>query len=115
VRRDGRSFSSEQVSLVIAEGRRRRLRLGFVVGKKIGGAVLRNRCRRRLREAVRVQMPQITEGFDLVFHVRSAALADIPFDALCRTVEELLRRGRLWRAPMPATAAPAAMPAEIGE
>src|SRR5664279_3722517 len=35
------------------EGRGRSGRVAFIAGKKLGGAVLRNRCRRVLREAVR--------------------------------------------------------------
>jgi len=35
------------------EGRGRSGRVAFIAGKKLGGAVLRNRCRRVLRETVR--------------------------------------------------------------
>ena len=35
------------------EGRGHTGRVAFIAGKKLGGAVLRNRCRRVLREAVR--------------------------------------------------------------
>ena len=35
------------------EGRGHSGRVAFIAGKKLGGAVLRNRCRRVLREAVR--------------------------------------------------------------
>ena len=115
VRREGRSFTSDAVALVVAGGRRRRLRIGFVVGKKIGGAVVRNRCRRRLREAVRLTLPHIVDGYDLVFHVRSAVLTELPFENVRRLVEELMRRAQLWRDPTQPHAAPAEVPAEVDE
>jgi len=43
-------------------------RVGFTVTKKIGNAVLRNRYRRRLKEAVRLELPEIVQpGCDYVF------------------------------------------------
>ena len=42
-------------------------RLGFTVTKKVGNAVVRNRARRRLKEAARLTLPGIgATGWDLV-------------------------------------------------
>jgi ribonuclease P protein component len=46
-------------------------RLGIAVPKKIGGAVIRNRIKRRLREAWRELLPQIPSGADYVLLVRT--------------------------------------------
>jgi ribonuclease P protein component len=57
-------------------------RFGFTVSKKVGGAVERNRVRRRLREIVRrhaALLPQ--NGHDYVLIGRPAALA-MPFERL---------------------------------
>ena len=64
-------------------------RFGFVVGKVVGGAVVRNRVKRRLREAVRGLVLQ--EGFDVVIGARKRA-ADADFRVLSLTLAELCRR-----------------------
>ena len=58
------------------------VRIGFTVTKKLGGAVIRNRIRRRLREVVRLCpiIPCMT-GYDLVFIGRQST-PDRPFPKL---------------------------------
>jgi ribonuclease P protein component len=97
VRREGHTFSTPLLSLTVGPGRRRRIRCGFVVGKQIGGAVQRNRAKRRVREAVRLALPAIEPGSDLIFVVRSAALSDLAFTEVQALLEHLLRRAQLWR------------------
>lgn len=48
-------------------------RVGFVTSKRIGGAVVRNRVRRRLRDLVRTQQGRLREGFWFVVVARPAA------------------------------------------
>ena len=51
-------------------------RVGFTVTKKLGKAVIRNRIRRRLREAARRVLPEYgVAGFDYVLIARPAAEA----------------------------------------
>ena len=51
-------------------------RIGFTVTRKIGNSVVRNRCKRRLRELVRGYLgrrPSLTEkGFELVLNAKPA-------------------------------------------
>lgn len=48
-------------------------RVGYTVTKKVGGAVIRNRQRRRLREVVRILLPELAmENFDYVVIARNS-------------------------------------------
>ena len=49
-------------------------RVGFTAGKALGGAVERNRIRRRLREAVRRHLRELKAPAEIVFHPRKSAL-----------------------------------------
>ena len=62
-------------------------RFGFSIKKAVGGAVVRNRIRRRVREIIRCRRQEIPAGWDIVIHPRSA-VAKAPFAALA---EELVR------------------------
>jgi ribonuclease P protein component len=66
-------------------------RVAVVVSKKVEkSAVGRNRIRRRIYEAVRLQAGRIRGGYDLVFTVYSADAATLPADHLQKTVGKLL-------------------------
>ncbi len=57
-------------------------RIGFTASRRVGGAVQRNRAKRRLREAVRAVLENSArENFDYVIIARKAVLSR-PFDAV---------------------------------
>jgi ribonuclease P protein component len=82
-------------------------RSGFVVGRRIGNAVARNRVKRRLREAVRARYAGLASGFDLVWIARPP-IATAEFAAIGAGVDEVLRRARLFRAVSPGQGEPGA-------
>ena len=90
---------------VYSEGRRRNVdwllafslptgkplsRVGFAVPSSLGGAVERNRVKRRLREAVRTNLSELGPGWDIVLRPRSPALS-LEFAAIEETVQKFFR------------------------
>jgi len=64
-----------------AEPAQRGPRIGFTVGKALGGAVQRNRIKRRLREAVRLTGFQGSADVDVVINPKRSAF-DVDFKLL---------------------------------
>jgi ribonuclease P protein component len=69
-------------------------RYGFVTSKKIGGAVTRNRTRRRLREVMRQLHPMLKSGFDVVL-IAHQPLLQQPFSELLGIASTLLHQAEL--------------------
>jgi ribonuclease P protein component len=72
------------------------VRVGFTVPRAIGKSVDRNRIRRRLREAVRHHLPELSgaNGIDVVFNPKRTVLG-AEFEALSKEVErafEVIRK-----------------------
>ena len=69
-------------------------RAGFTVSKKVGNAVVRNRARRRLREAARLLLPERgIAGADHVFIARHRD-KELPWDELLGQVTAALAKAR---------------------
>ncbi len=73
--RKGRSFVCPYFVLYVLKGRKEKVRLGITVGKKIGGAVERNRAKRLVFAAFRESLENITSGFDFVIVARTRLLS----------------------------------------
>ena len=66
-------------------------RVGFTTPRALGKAVLRNRVRRRIREAVRLNLWRLPVGWSFVFNPRRVA-ADRPFSEIVAEVEQVFAR-----------------------
>jgi ribonuclease P protein component len=72
-------------------------RFGISVKKALGGAVVRNRIRRRIREILRRNRTEIPTGWDIVIHPRAtvAQAAFAPLEAeLVRLLRSIQNTGR---------------------
>lgn len=90
VRREGRSWAHPLLVLYACPGEPDTLRVGIAVGRRVGSAVVRNRIKRRIREAIRRQLPAIESGWDLLFVARPSS-ATAGYQQLSRAVERLLQ------------------------
>jgi len=91
--RRGRSWHNELLVLRALPNTLEHNRYGFVTPKRLGGAVVRNLLRRRLRESLRV-LPT-SSGWDVVVSPKAPAAA-ANFQQLNRAVVDLLVRAGIF-------------------
>lgn len=86
---EGRRRSGREFTVFIRANSLAISRFGWSVKKSLGGAVQRNRMRRRIREIVRLHRQEIAAGWDIVIHPRSSA-ARTKFSLLAAELLNLL-------------------------
>ncbi len=77
--------------LIAAKNRTADVRIGFSVSKKIGNSVVRNRVKRRMREAMTPLIPAMRKGYNYIFIARETVV-DAPFSDICTAMRQLLLR-----------------------
>ena len=71
VYRAGKRRSNSHFTVFLRANQLPHSRFGFSIKKALGGAVARNRIRRRVREIVRCHRLEIAAGWDIVIHPKS--------------------------------------------
>ena len=103
VRQNGRSWPHRFFVLIVL-ARTERLDVpsgvGIAAGKKLGGAVARNRFKRKLREAVRQVYPNIQSGVDMILIAR-APIAEATAAQILTALIETVQRAKVWRSTTP--------------
>ena len=66
----GKSAASKYVVVYCRKNGKNENRLGITVTTKLGGAVKRNRVRRRLKEVYSINEPALRKGYDIVLVAR---------------------------------------------
>jgi ribonuclease P protein component len=97
VRAQGKSWAHPYAILCALPNNLPHNRYGFSVSKRLGGAVVRNRVKRLLREAVRTTAKEIgplVAGFDVVLIAR-IPIVGRSFAEVRDVVRTLLRRAKL--------------------
>jgi ribonuclease P protein component len=87
VYRAAKRLSSSHFTVFVRSNGLALSRFGFSIKKGLGGAVVRNRIRRRVREIVRLHRQEIPAGWDMVIHPK-ITVAKATFAPLA---EELVR------------------------
>src|SRR5206468_7886329 len=67
------------------------VKVGFTCPRALGGAVVRNRIKRRVREAMRARLDRIGAGGEIVINPRLSAMT-APFGRLEQELEKLVQR-----------------------
>lgn len=92
----GVSVATRGIVLYRTENGQTENRAGFVVSKKNGNAVIRNRIKRLFKEAYRYYAGELTKGYDLVFIARAPS-ATFDFMQAATEIERILKRGGLFK------------------
>jgi ribonuclease P protein component len=87
----GKRLSSSHFTVFVRRNDLVLSRFGFSIKKALGGAVVRNRMRRRLREMVRCHQQEIPVGWDIVIHPKNS-VSKVEFAALTGDLMRLLKK-----------------------
>lgn len=93
VRGEGKTTTHPLVVLVTLDGNAENARAGIITSKAIGGAVQRNRVRRRLRAVLTSLLPKVSKNVDILVIARKPIL-DARFFEISSAVKDLLVRAK---------------------
>jgi ribonuclease P protein component len=99
LRRDGKSYYGKlMIVSVLSNAGEGAARVGIITSSRVGGAVARNRVRRRIREIVRVERSRLLPGIWLVIVARRPAI-EAAFSELRAEWQQLIRRAAILSEP----------------
>ncbi|MEJ2746746.1 MAG: ribonuclease P protein component [Anaerolineae bacterium] len=94
VRQDSRSWRHPLLILLVKTNQKDVSRFAFVAGRRVGHAVVRNRCKRLMREVVRHHLTEIETGWDMMLIARRPITA-VSYHEVETAVLQLLTRAHL--------------------
>lgn len=90
VYRCGRSYLNRYLVLYVLSNKETEMKVGFAAGKRLGNAVVRNRTKRLLREAFRLNRHKLKSGIQILLVGRNPItgvkyqVVDRAFNDLCQ-------------------------------
>jgi len=91
----GRGTGSAKISVKLAKNKLKHSRFAFVVGIKVAkSAVKRNRIRRQMREAVRLHLDDIKQGYDVMVMARPKAV-ELDYQELEKEILRIFKKLKL--------------------
>lgn len=94
--KNGKSIRGSRISLVFAENSRGKQRFAVVISKKVlKPAVGRNRIRRRVYEAIRMEQAKIQKPVDCIFNIYNKEVSTMDFAELRALIRDLLKEAEI--------------------
>lgn len=87
----GKSAACKNMVLVYVRTGSLKLKVGFSVSKKIGKSVIRNKVKRRLKEAFKIHIPKLKQDYNYIFIARKP-ITDDSFSTISGSVKYLLKK-----------------------
>jgi ribonuclease P protein component len=94
VRRYGRVRRHPLCILLTTSNNHHHSRFGFIASRRVGKAVQRNRAKRLMREAVRLHLPDVKNGWDCLLIAREG-ITGASFGDVETAVLDVLARARI--------------------
>ena len=91
----GRSFANKELVLYVLEDEKLKSKAGFAAGKKLGCAVVRNRVKRILREAYRLNQHNVNQNYAIIL-VGRKNLIDAKADVAIKSFCDICKRAKIW-------------------
>jgi len=96
VLKGNRSWANSMLVVCVMPNDLPHSRFGFAASKRVGNAVARNRAKRLMREAVRLNQTAIKAGSDMVLIARKRT-PQANLHQVAAALLQLLRQARLWQ------------------
>jgi ribonuclease P protein component len=94
VYKSGEHFSGEHMVLYVASSKTKNIKVGLAVTKKVGHAVVRNKVRRRLREIIKTQVPNLKQNNNIIVVARDN-ITEASFEKLSNEFLKLIKKANL--------------------
>ena len=96
VYKHGKSFANRYLVMYILNNKSENSRIGISVSKKVGKAIIRNKVRRRIKEAYIVNIDEnVKYGYDIVFIAR-VAIKDAEYKDIEKSMKHLVKKAEMF-------------------